>query len=70
MIGLVLAAAVATGKFMVSVTIVERCDVQGRTVQCNSDRPYRTERDPRPVIVKVEGKEHVADGYERVTIVY
>ena len=36
MIGLVLAAAVATGKFMVSVTIVEQ----------------------------------VADGYERVTIVY
>jgi len=70
MMGLVLAAAVASGKFMVSVTIVESCQTQGRSVQRNSDRPYRTEPDPRPVAVKVEGKDQVVDGYERVTIFY
>jgi len=71
MMGLVFMAAMAAGKFGVSITIMERCETERRTVQCNAASPYRTEPDPKPVVVREpQSVVRVVNGVERITIVY
>lgn len=69
--GLLLAAALATGKFTMSITIEDRCAIQDRSVQCNASAPYRVEPDPAPVLIK-EGSTpaRVAEYTARVMVVY
>ncbi|KAB8198746.1 hypothetical protein FKV24_000845 [Lysobacter maris] len=69
--GLLLAAALGTGKFTISITIEDRCAIQERSVRCNASAPYRVEQDLAPILVNDgSAPARVAEDTARVMVVY